>query len=192
MPHYSTSVRVPPDQIDRMDKIIAAEPRMTSRNKVIATALDHWLKWAEEAIDKTKGDGPVPAKQSEESPMTTPTPIQKAIDDTIAKLVALRTTPYAESDLSLALCPRLECDLAMQFVEKLAEAFDGPFLAVAKDMGLATPSDFESVVSDASAVCDLDFDLKRLRKRYPVSQEADAVAQHLLSARDFGVGERIA
>ena len=141
MPHYSTSVRLPPDQIDRMDKIIAAEPRMTSRNKVIATALDHWLKWAEEAIDKTKGDGPVPA---------------------------------------------------MQFVEKLAEAFDGPFLAVAKDMGLATPSDFESVVSDASAVCDLDFDLKRLRKRYPVSQEADAVAQHLLSARDFGVGERIA
>jgi hypothetical protein len=134
---------------------------------------------------------PIAARRHGGRQMTAPTPIQKAIDDTIAKLVALRTTPYAESDLSLALCPRLECDLAMQFVEKLAEAFDGPFLAVAKDMGLATPSDYESVVSDANAVCDLDFDLKTLRKRYPVSQEDDAVAQHLLTESDLGVGRAL-
>ena len=118
--------------------------------------------------------------------MTTPTLIQKSIDDTIAALTLLRATPYAEGDLSLALNPRLECDLAYRFVELLAQAFDAPLYAVAKDMSLDNASDYDAIVSNS--ICDICFDIQRKRKSYGEEPRDDYEKQHRLTARDLGVG----
>ena len=118
--------------------------------------------------------------------MTTPTPIQKSIDEAIAKLSSLRETAYATNDLSLVLAPRLECDLAFRFVALLAEAFDGPLYAVAKDMGLENASDYDALVTNS--ICDICFDIKQKRESYGEEPRDDYEKQHRLNARDLGVG----
>ena len=49
-PVYSTSVRLSPETIDRIDYVVENEPRVTSRSDAIGLALDHWLRMAEAAI----------------------------------------------------------------------------------------------------------------------------------------------
>jgi hypothetical protein len=53
-PVFSTSVRLPPEVVERIDFIIANEPRVASRSEAIVLALDHWLGAAEASIRARK------------------------------------------------------------------------------------------------------------------------------------------
>ena len=53
-PVYSTSVRLSADVVDKIDFVIAHEPRVQSRSDAINLALDHWLVMAMDAITRKR------------------------------------------------------------------------------------------------------------------------------------------
>ena len=99
------------------------------------------------------------------------TAIQKALEETIAQLVALRSETYATGDMALVLSPKLECELAIKFVETLGTTFDAMLLAVAEDINVGArgpygrdKNEFSSIVTDG--LCDLIFSIEKRRDEY--------------------------